>query len=114
MRRILLTLFITCLVITGGIAMQIFSSGEKYHVEYPGGMEFWHNAKEYYRAGEQVTVYFDLIATDTDYTWYVDGEEINFGWDEKKGFVISFIMPDHDVVIDYDNISEETGRKVWL
>ena len=71
--------------------------GEKYHVDYDGDRDYYTNAKDYYHAGDQVTVYYDLIATDTDYSFYLDDEPINFGYEEKKGFVISFTMPDHDV-----------------
>ena len=71
--------------------------GEKYPVDYNGDRDFYKNARDYYRAGELVTVYYDLIATDTDYTFYLDDEIINVGYDDKTGFIISFTMPDHGV-----------------
>ena len=42
-------------------------------------------AKRSYRAGEQVTIYFDLIATDTDYTFALEDGELTIGYDEQKG-----------------------------
>lgn len=53
--------------------------------------EYFENAKPAYPAGESVMIYYDLIATDTDYTFLLDGEPLNYGFDESKGFVISFM-----------------------
>ena len=47
-----------------------------------------------------MTLYYEIIATDTDYSFLLDGENLNFGWDENKGFVITFTMPDHDVKLE--------------
>ena len=57
------------------------------------------NAKDKYRAGEKVTLYYWLIATDTDYSFSVDGAELSLGYDDNMGYVLSFIMPDHDVSV---------------
>lgn len=70
-------------------------AGDKYDVDFLG--------EEYsFRAGKKVTLYFDLIATDTDYSFYMDGEYFDCTYDEKKGFVFEFVMPDHDVVFTMD------------
>ena len=69
----------------------------KYHVDYDGEKEWYENARDTYRAGETVRLYYGLMATDTDYAFYLDDERINFSYDEKKGFIIEFVMPDHDV-----------------
>ena len=74
-------------------------SGEKYRVEYDFKGAYV-NAKDYYRAGSKVVLYYDLIATDTDYFFLLDGEHISFTYDEKKGFVIEFVMPGHDVKLE--------------
>jgi hypothetical protein len=50
-----------------------------------------------------VTLYFDLVATDTDYSFLLDGEPIHYTYDDQKGFVIQFTMPDHDVKLEYDS-----------
>lgn len=55
--------------------------------------------KSGYREGETVTVYFDMIATDTNYSFFVDDEPINPGYETSLGYIISFKMPDHDVKI---------------
>ena len=59
------------------------------------------SAKTAYAAGEKVTVTFDLIATDTDYRFGLDDENVRLtqSWDEKRGYVFTFLMPDHDVTL---------------
>ena len=75
----------------------MFGLRKKYSVDYGGCEFFYKNAKKKYKAGEKVTVYYDLIATDTSYTFYLDGEELNVGYSDKNGFEISFVMPAKDV-----------------
>jgi hypothetical protein len=38
-----------------------------------------------------------MIATDTNYSFTLDGAQLMRNYDPKKGFVLSFTMPDHDV-----------------
>ena len=70
---------------------------KKYKVDYCGQKMAYPNAKDEYRAGEKVTLYFDMIATDTNYSFTLDGAELMRDYDREKGFVLSFTMPDHDV-----------------
>lgn len=70
---------------------------KKYKVDYCGQKMAYQNAKDAYRAGEKVTLYFDMIATDTNYSFTLDGAELMRDYDPKKGFVLHFTMPDHDV-----------------
>ena len=79
----------------------LFGCGaKKYKVDYSGDKDDYRGAKEEYRAGEKVTLYFDLIATDTDYKFLLDGEALNPDFDYKTGFKIQFTMPDHDVKLE--------------
>ncbi len=71
----------------------------KYSVDYCGQKQFYHNAKDAYRPGAHVTVYYYMIGTDMDYTFYLDGEKFNYSYHENKGFEISFTMPEHDVTL---------------
>ena len=71
-----------------------------YPVEYWTDIEYLENAKPAYPAGASVLIYFDLIATDTDYRFFLDGEPLNFDFDDSKGFIISFIMPAHAVKLE--------------
>lgn len=74
--------------------------GTKYNVDYCGQKDCYSNAKDSYRAGQTVTLYYNLIATDTDYSFYLDGKSIKFNYNEKKGYEIMFVMPQHDVTLE--------------
>ena len=55
-----------------------------------------------YKAGEEVELIFDLVASDTDYTFYLDGK--SEGLDVHgtgNSFIIRFTMPDHDIKLNY-------------
>lgn len=81
--------------------MSLFSScGAKYKVTYDGDFK---GGKSSYREGANVKVYFDVIATDTDYSFYVDGESVRTNYSEDKGYIIEFTMPAHDVVVSYSS-----------
>ncbi len=87
-------------IILLGVTIMLCFSGCKsnyYKVDYCGEKDFYTNAKDSYKAGTTVTLYYDLIATDTDYSFYLDDERINVGYKESKGFIIEFVMPEHDV-----------------
>ena len=72
---------------------------KKYKVFYEGSFDWYQNAKEEYAAGEQVELYYNIIATDTDYSFTLDGGPLNYTYDEEKGFIIRFTMPEHDVTL---------------
>ena len=94
MKRHLLLIMIGALMMLTG-----FGCGrQKYKLNYDGyGFE---SRKTEYAAGEKVTVYYDLIATDTDYYFYMDDDvEMKQGYDDKHGYVFTFTMPDHDVTL---------------
>lgn len=77
----------------------LFSGRKKYKVDYNGIRHLYHHAKECYRAGTTVTVYFYLVATDTDYRFYINDKYCPHDYDEQKGLVLSFVMPEEDVTI---------------
>lgn len=86
------------LVALGVLTMFLFGCGSaKYKVDYLGEKNNYVGAKDSYRAGETVTLYYDFIATDTSYSFYLDDESINYQYSEEKGFEITFVMPSHDV-----------------
>ena len=89
-------------VLMGGMMMFGLSGcgGKKYAVDYCGQKDFYSNAKDSYREGQKVTLYYPLIATDTDYHFYLDGETLNYLYEDNKGFAIKFVMPDHDVKLE--------------
>ena len=48
-------------------------AGKTYRVDYCGDKDFYKGAKNSYRAGQEVPLYYTMIATDTDYSFYLDG-----------------------------------------
>ncbi|MBR2731609.1 MAG: hypothetical protein IKD72_06460, partial [Clostridia bacterium] len=92
------------LLLIGGILMlSLFGCGaEKYPVDYDGRKSSFENAKDRYPAGAKVKLYFGMIATDTDYSFYLNGQRLNPGYEEAKGYVIEFTMPAHAVKLTYD------------
>lgn len=74
----------------------------KYKVDYDK-KSMYVNAQDKYAAGKEVELYYPWVATDTDYRFYLDDEEINFQYDDNKGFLIKFTMPDHDVKLRCDS-----------
>ncbi|MCR5212834.1 MAG: hypothetical protein K6E10_00315 [Eubacterium sp.] len=65
--------------------------------------------KKNYAEGENVTLYYGLVATDTDYRFYTDSEDVklDISYDDKHGYIIKFEMPAHDV-----NILEESHNSM--
>ena len=57
----------------------------------------WMIARKTFRAGEQVVLYYFMLATDTDYRFLLDGEQIFTEYETSKGYIIRFTMPEHDV-----------------
>ena len=57
--------------------------------------------KPLYAPGEEVTMVYDwrYIGTDTDYYFSSDDVEFSCDFEQGKGYVIRFIMPEHDVEI---------------
>ena len=80
------------------IIMLSFSacSRKKYTVNFDGG--FFESKRTQYYAGEKVTVRYDIIATDTDYHFYID-DDVEMTQDFDGGYVFTFIMPKHDVTL---------------
>ena len=74
---------------------------EKHKLIFDGyGFE---SEKTEYAAGENVTVYYDFIATDTDYYFSSPDVEMKQTWDNQHGYIFTFTMPDHDVTITVES-----------
>ena len=77
---------------------------ERYSIDFKGQDSSFEGAKKNYLEGDKVSLTFPYIATDTDYTFYVDGEVFNADYDSKKDvYKIKFKMPDHDVEVYYES-----------
>ncbi len=96
-----LSLILICLL-GGAVMFSLFGcmGQKKYKVDYDGRKSFYENAKNAYAAGDEVKLYYGMIATDTDYSFLLDGEPLNTQYDNDKGFVIRFTMPAHDVKLE--------------
>ena len=91
-----------------------FDQKNKYQVDYCGQKDLFNNAKDSYKEGTVVKVYFDLIATDTDYTFYLDDQPVHVTYDSNKGYVIEFVMPNHDVKLSFDSKQSMIAKNVYL
>ena len=71
---------------------------QKYELHFDGwGFE---SKKTAYAQGDRVTVYYKMIATDTDYNFWIDEDvAMSQDYNSKDGYVFSFIMPGHDVTL---------------
>jgi len=74
----------------------------KYIVDYCGDKALYKNAKGSYKAGENVTLIFNMAATDTDYSFYLNGDkpEVTYADTGRGGYKISFVMPAFDVKLE--------------
>lgn len=99
-------LILICLL-GGAVMFSFFGCGKKeeendvtkYKVDYCGQKDSYPNAEDAYPAGEQVELYFPFIATDTDYSFTLDDGPVKWDYEDDKGFVIRFTMPEHDVTL---------------
>lgn len=75
-------------------------SSPKYKVDYGGGKMFFEGAKDAYRAGAQVEIVCTLLVTDMDIAFYLDDEYLNAEYDDRKGYILRFTMPEKDVRLE--------------
>ena len=95
-------LTVLLLGLTAAAFMCLFTGcGEKtFEVDYCGEKLMYDGAKDSYAPGKEVTLRYTLIASDTSYAFYLDGEELDVEFDSNKGYFIRFTMPDHDVRLE--------------
>lgn len=91
-----------CAVLLGGcMVFSLSGCGAKtYRVNYNNAKAFFQGTEDMYRAGTDVTLYYNVIATDKDYSFYLDGEYLNVSYSDKEGYIIQFTMPEHDVNLE--------------
>lgn len=97
-----ITLFLLAAVLAASL---LGCSGERYSVDYHGQESFFTGAKESYAAGTRVKLKYDLIATDTDYSFYVVGADYSVDWSTSDGaYVIQFTMPERDIEVYCESV----------
>ena len=71
-----------------------------FDIDYCGQEDLFVGAVKKCSAGEEVELIYDMIMTDTDYTFYVDGRKYNAKWDNKRcAYIIRFVMPHHNISV---------------
>ena len=102
MKKLELRLVKSLLLMILGVSVMftLFGCGKPKHKLHFEGYSF-QSSKTEYAAREQVTVYYDLIATDTDYRFWLDDERVKLkqDYDDRHGYVFTFIMPDHELTL---------------
>ena len=89
------------IAVLAGIRQAPVPAAQTHRVIIEGGDDGFHNVKSSYKTGETVDINYDLIATDVDYSFTVDGEAFSPDYDSERGYVFRFTMPDHDVEITW-------------
>ena len=87
------------------LVMGLFGCGEKkYRLSFDDEFGF-RSEKSSYAAGEQVRVVYDLIASDTDYSFRIEPEEVELHreYDGTQGYVFTFTMPAQDVFMSVES-----------
>lgn len=103
---------IAALFILGGILMAgTFGCGKaEYAVNYCGQQDLYRDARDTYKAGEQVTLTYCGVGPDTECSFRLDGEPLDARYDEKQGgFILRFTMPDRDVRLECSAVSPGTA-----
>lgn len=72
----------------------------QYRVYYDS-KDMYTGAEDYFKPGKKVRLVMKIWATDTNYSFYVDGAEFKTSFDE--GYVIEFTMPENDVWVSHDS-----------
>ena len=75
---------------------------KKYNVDYCGQKDLYQNAEDSYCEGEQVEIYYDFLATDTSYCFYLDGTSLPVNYERGRGYAVRFTMPAHDVKLEIE------------
>ena len=70
--------------------------GKKYSLDYGCQKDLYKKAKDKYRAGSHVRLYYGGIGTDTDYSFYLNGQRLPVRYNSRRGYKIKFRMPDKD------------------
>lgn len=101
-------------LLLGGMVMILFGCGKKsYNVDYCGDQDFYENAESSYKEGEKVSLIYGVIATDTDYSFYLDDESIGYRY-ENGVFVVDFVMPGHDVKLECRTVNSMENTNIAI
>ncbi len=87
-----------CLMLVFALLFCACSAGRaSYKVDYGGEKALYTGALDSYASGSTVTLY--CAEADADTQFFLNGQLLSSGYDEEKGAVIEFTMPQQDVVL---------------
>lgn len=96
----ILAVIAAAVVSAGTLFGTVFSpGGEKYKIEYDS-KGLYNGAKDSYKAGQNVTLYFSAIATDTSYGFYLNGVPVDASYSDFGGYKLTFVMPPYDAKLE--------------
>lgn len=78
-----------------------------YKIDYCGLENCYENARNSYKEGELVVLRYSLIATDTNYSFTLDEESVDYSY-RNGAFEICFYMPNHDVKLVCHSVNSMT------
>ena len=78
---------------------KLFKKKEKTYTLKYDYKDAYQNGKDQYKAGDLVVLKYDVIATDTSYSFYLNGEHIDYRYIDNA-FMISFKMPECDSYLE--------------
>lgn len=102
MKSILAIAAVLAVVFTGGSTLFLKNKGgsaEKYSIEYDS-KDLYRGAKDSYKAGQTVTLGFPYVATDTSYSFYLNGVPIDKTYSDIGGYKLTFVMPPYDAKLE--------------
>ena len=75
------------------------TSTDVYTIEYDS-KGLYSGAKDSYKAGQKVTLRFPYVATDTSYSFYLNGKAIDKTYSDLGGYKLEFVMPPYDAKLE--------------
>ncbi len=102
-RTVRRTLWAAALLIALGGLLTLGTSGcgkASHAVDYCGQKDAYAHAHDTYKTGEKVRLTYPASAADTDRAFYLDGEPLEPDYEDGKGFILRFTMPDRDVKLE--------------
>lgn len=75
------------------------TGGEKYKIEYDS-KGLYTGAKDSYKAGQTVTLGFPYVATDTSYSFYLNGVPVDKTYSDIGVYKLKFVMPPYDAKLE--------------
>lgn len=95
LKFIFIIVFIALAVV---VAMVVTRNGNntKYSIDYCGYKDLFKGAKDRYKEGENVVIYYPYTLIDTSYRFYLNGVPIDYSFADNNGYKLTFVMSPYD------------------